>query len=99
VGLTILPKSTASEALEAVEKDQAQAALVDAISAYEFLLGHPTLALAGPPLEPEPYTIAVRADSRRLFQELESVLQAMEADGTLPAMRVKWFGEAALRRR
>lgn len=94
-GLTIAPQPTASEALLAVENGEAQAALVDAISAYDFLLGHPALALAGAPLEPEPYTIAVRADSRALFQQLESVLQAMEEDGTLPALRVKWFGEAA----
>ncbi len=94
-GLTILPKPTASEALAAVEAGEADATLVDAISAYDFLLGHPTLTLAGPPLEPEPYTIAVRAESQRLFQELESVLQAMEDDGALPALRVKWFGEAA----
>lgn len=92
--LTILPKATASEALLAVENGEAEAALVDAISAYEFLLSHPTLTLAGPPLEPEPYTIAVRAESQRLFQELEAVLQAMEDDGTLPALRVKWFGES-----
>lgn len=94
-GLTVLPKPTASEALMAVEANEAEAALVDAISAYDFLIGHPSLALAGSPLEPEPYTIAVRAQSRVLFQQLEAALQAMEEDGTLPALRVKWFGEAA----
>ena len=96
IDLTILPKSTASEALLAVESGEAEAALVDAISAYDFLLGHAPLALAGPPLEPEPYTIAVNANSHILFQQLASVLQAMEDDGTLPALRVKWFGEAAV---
>jgi len=30
-----------------------------------------------------------------LFRELEQTLQALEADGTLPALRAKWFGEAA----
>lgn len=93
--LTVLPKPTASEALVAVENGEAEVALVDAISAYDFILGHPALALAGPPLEPEPYTIAVRVKSRILFEELESALQALEDDGTLPALRVKWFGEAA----
>ena len=94
-GIRLLPKSTASEALLAVESGSAEAALVDAISAYDFLLGHPSLKLARPPLEPEPYTIAVSARSHVLFQALERVLEAMEADGTLPAMRVRWFGEAA----
>ncbi len=94
-GITILPQPAAPEALQAVEKQQADAALVDAVSAYDFLRGHPALALAGPLLEPEPYVIAVSIKSRTLFSELEQTLQAMEADGTLPALRVKWFGEAA----
>ncbi len=103
-GITVLPLSSAPEALLAVEEGRADAALVDAISAYDFLLGHPALTLAGPLLEPEPYVIAVsgksrngRRDSRSrtLFRELEQALQTMEADGTLPALRVKWFGEAA----
>jgi ABC-type amino acid transport substrate-binding protein len=94
-GITALPLPTAAEALSAVEASRAEAALVDAISAYEFLRGHPALALAGPLLEPEPYVIAVSLESRTLFQELENVLQAMEADGALPALRVKWFGESA----
>jgi polar amino acid transport system substrate-binding protein len=94
-GITLLPQSSASEALLAVEESRADAALVDALSAYDFLRGHSALTLAGPLLEPEPYVIAASVKSRTLFQELEQTLQAMEADGTLPALRVKWFGEAA----
>ena len=94
-GITILPRPAAPEALLVVEEQQADAALVDAVSAYDFLRGHPALALAGPLLEPEPYVIAVSIESRALFRELEQALQAMEADGTLPALRVKWFGESA----
>jgi len=94
-GMTVLPGSTAGEALQAVASGEADAALVDAISAYDFLRSHPALALTGPPLEPEPYVIAVSAHSQRLFRELQAALEAIEADGTLPALRVKWFGEAA----
>ncbi|MBM2848121.1 MAG: putative transporter substrate binding protein [Anaerolineales bacterium] len=94
-GITVLPQPTAPEALLAVEEQQADAALVDAISAYDFLRGHPALTFAGPLLEPEPYVIAVSINSRALFRELEQTLQALEADGTLPALRAKWFGEAA----
>ena len=94
-GIAVLPQPTAPEALLAVEEQQADAALVDAISAYDFLRGHPALTFAGPLLEPEPYVIAVSINSRTLFRELEQTLQALEADGTLPALRVKWFGEAA----
>jgi ABC-type amino acid transport substrate-binding protein len=93
--ITILPKPTADEALLSVENDQAQAALVDAISAYSFLRDRPTLALAGPPLEPEPYAIAVSARSRTLHQQVEQALAALETDGTLAELKVKWFGAAA----
>jgi len=78
-----------------VQAGEAEAGLVDAVSAYDFLLGHPALALAGAPLEPEPYVIAVDVHSKVLLRELGNVLAALEADGTLPALRVKWFGEAA----
>ncbi|MGH2522575.1 MAG: ABC transporter substrate-binding protein [Anaerolineales bacterium] len=94
-GLTVLPRPTAAEALLAVENGEADTALVDAISAYDFLLGHPALALAGPPLEPEPYAVAVSRHSRQLYRALEAVLQAMGEDGTLPELRARWFGEAA----
>ena len=65
------------------------------ISAYGFLLSHPDLRLAGPPLEPEPYVIAVSIEAPELLRQLQQTLSALEADGTLPALRAKWFGEAA----
>lgn len=94
-GVVVAPMTTAADALRAVEQGEADAALVDLISAYDFMLGHPALALAGPPLEPEPYVIAVSVNAPEVLENLEQALQALEADGTLPALRVKWFGEAA----
>ena len=94
-GLTVLSKPTAEDALLAVEDQSADAALVDELDAYNFLLGHPSLTLVQPPVDPEPYTVAVGARNRVLAQEVEKALQALAADGTLSALRVKWFGEAA----
>jgi polar amino acid transport system substrate-binding protein len=94
-GVDVLPKTTAADALLAVENGDADAALVDLISAYDFMLGHPAVRLAGPPLEPEPYVIAVSIEAPQLLAQLEQALTDLEADGTLPALRVKWFGEAA----
>lgn len=93
-GLTVLAQPTALEALEALAAGQAEVALVDAVTAYEFLKTHPDLAPAGPPLDPEPYAIAVGARSRELLQAFERALEAMQQDGTLAALRVKWFGAA-----
>jgi ABC-type amino acid transport substrate-binding protein len=93
-GITILRKSTPADALLAVENRQADAALVDAISAYDFLMSHPALRLAGPPLNPEQYVIAVNVKSTLLLRQLEQTLAAMQADGTLTALKLKWFGKA-----
>lgn len=94
-GVNVLRKETAGDALLAVAQHQADAALVDAISAYDFLMSHPDLQLAGPPLNPEPYVIAVSIQSPELLRQLRQTLAAMQTDGTLPALRVKWFGTAA----
>jgi ABC-type amino acid transport substrate-binding protein len=45
--------------------------------------------------DPEPYVIAVGAGSTDLHRVLDDTLAAMETDGTLGELRVKWFGEAA----
>ncbi len=94
-GITVLAEPTIEGALLAVENQSADGALADTVDAYNFMQGHPTVTLAGPPVMPEPYTIAVSVRGRLLSQEIEQTLQAMEVDGTLSALRVKWFGEAA----
>ncbi|MCC6190461.1 MAG: amino acid ABC transporter substrate-binding protein [Anaerolineales bacterium] len=95
-GVKVTPKATAADALLAVEKGEADAAIVDALTAYDFLLSHPALALAGPLIEPEPYVIAVSIESPLLLEHLEAALAALEADGTLARLKVKWFGRAAI---
>jgi len=93
-GITILRKDTADEALTALANGQADAALVDAISAYAFLMSHPGLELIGAPFNPEPYVIAVSINSPELLRHLQDTLSVMQADGTLTAMKTKWFGQA-----
>jgi len=94
-GLTIARRDTADDALLALEARQADAAVVDAISAYAFLMSHPDLRLAGAPLNPEPYVIAVSINSPELLRQLQQTLSAMQADGTLEKLKGKWFGGAA----
>jgi ABC-type amino acid transport substrate-binding protein len=95
VGVQVQPLATAADAMLAVENGSVDAALVDAISAYDFLMGHPALRLAGLPLEPEPYVIAVSIKAPMLLGAMQQALSDLEADGTLPALRAKWLGEAA----
>jgi ABC-type amino acid transport substrate-binding protein len=94
-GVTIERKDTADDALLALSNSQSDAALVDAISAYAFMMSHPGLQLAGSPFNPEPYVIAVSIHSPELLAHLQQTLQAMRADGTLSALKTKWFGPAA----
>lgn len=86
---------TATLAMQAVETQMADAAVVDAISAFDFLQGHPALRIAGEPLEDEYYVMAVNVRSRKLLAALNEAIGAMEVDGTLPALRAVWFGDAA----
>jgi cystine transport system substrate-binding protein len=94
-GVSVLPKPTAAEALMAVLNAEADAALVDVVTAYEFLRSHSELMLAGPPVEAEPYALAVKVTSKELFTAFQRTLAEMEEDGSLGELRVKWFGEAA----
>lgn len=94
-GLTRGSYPSADEAMLAVENHAADAALVDGVSAYGFLAGHPALAIAGPPVEDELYVVAVARQSPILLRELNRALAQIEADGTLAKLRVQWFGEAA----
>lgn len=86
---------TATLAMQAVETQKADAAVVDAISAFDFLQGHPALRIAGEPLEDEYYVMAVNVRSRQLLAALNEAIGTMEVDGTLPALRAAWFGDAA----
>jgi ABC-type amino acid transport substrate-binding protein len=95
ISLTILAEPTVDEALLAVDNRSADAALADTVDAYNFMQGHAGVTLVLPPVSPEPYTVAISIQSRILSQQIDQALQAMEVDGTLSALRVKWFGEAA----
>jgi ABC-type amino acid transport substrate-binding protein len=92
LAINLTPYATAAEALDAVAAGQADAALVDALSAYAFLKTVPDLAVVAGPYEPEPYAIAVGADSPELLQALTEALAALEADGTLRDLRMRWLG-------
>ncbi len=86
---------TAAEALAGLESRDVQAALVDAVTAYEFVSGNAGYHIEGPVLEPEPYVIATGARSPRLLSEINRLLREIEEDGTLPTLRERYLGSAA----
>ncbi|MBI4631650.1 MAG: transporter substrate-binding domain-containing protein, partial [Chloroflexi bacterium] len=111
VGLKALPMKDSIEAMQAVESGKADGALVDAVSAYQYVSRGdvPQILRRDVPAErlyklkiaarvPEAeahYVMAVSIKSPILLRELTKALDEIKNDGTMSQLRVKWFGEAA----
>jgi polar amino acid transport system substrate-binding protein len=87
---------SAQDALVALKGGQSDAALVDAISAYQFIGQEGGLKAVGRPLTDELYVIAVRPQSRKLLSQINDILLKMRVDGTLERLQIKWLGAKAL---
>jgi ABC-type amino acid transport substrate-binding protein len=84
-------QETADAALQATVEGRADAAIVDAITLALFDRGAGRLKVAGSPLQPDPYVVYVPVGSSRLLENVNAALDAMEADGTLDAIRMRWL--------
>jgi len=96
--LTILPYQTAAEALGAVAAGEADAALVDHVSALMAIGETPGvsenpwgLVVIGEPVVEEPYAVAVRKESQRLLRAINEALAEMQMDGTLETLPTRWL--------
>lgn len=92
-GVSILARPGPRSAMAAVESGEADAGLVDAVSAYAYLAESRSTLNMTAPVEDVVYVIAVARRSVELREALDSALKAMEADGTLETLRIEWFGE------
>lgn len=90
-GLTLAPYATPSDALDAVRRGEADAVLVDAISAYQAADHDSSLHIAQEKITDEPYVILVPLDSPQLLQAINEVLAHFHADSTLIQLRERWF--------
>ncbi len=89
--LDILACETAGEALDAVLAGQADAALVDAISARLWLRDHHGLSLAPAYVTSDPYAVAVQVENVRLWEAINAALAALAENGTLEAIINRWL--------
>jgi ABC-type amino acid transport substrate-binding protein len=89
--LTVVPYQTAAEALAAVASAEADAALVDHVSALAAIRTEGELIVVGEPVVEEPYAVAVRKKGQHLLRAINEALAGMEADGTLEALIVEWL--------
>ena len=100
IGLKALPTKDSIEAMQAVEQGKADGALVDAVSAYQYMSSGKSrarpLKISTSVSEADArYVLAVSIKSPILLRELTKALEAIQTDGTMSKLRVKWFGEAA----
>ena len=89
-GVEIKYTQSAAEALQAVAKGRADAAIVDGVSARQLLSSLPELQIAEQ-LTSDPYAIAVWGQSTQLLAALNTYLAAMKQDGTLQRMVDAWM--------
>lgn len=84
---TMLPQ----DAIAAVQHGDADAALIDMVSARLHIDEYPGLTLADDVAQPDPYVIALRQENFRMIEEVEQALQNMKDDGTLDAILDRWL--------
>lgn len=92
IGMTVIPCSDVEEALGRVVSGEADAAVVDHLSARLKIGQGLPLRIAGGPLTDEPYAIAVRREDGALLRAINEILVAMEEDGALSRLRERWLG-------
>jgi ABC-type amino acid transport substrate-binding protein len=89
--LTVAPRETAAEALAAVVTGDADAALVDHVSALTAAGETSQVVIVKEPVVSEPYAVAVHRRSRYLLRAINDVLAEMEDDGTIAALVAEWL--------
>jgi polar amino acid transport system substrate-binding protein len=91
--LTILPFSSAEEAVTAVAQNQADAVIIDAISGRLALLEQPSLKRLPDPVTVEPYALVVRINDELLLENLNESLNRLNESGQLQSIIRKWLGK------
>lgn len=90
--LILLPGDTPQAALLAVAEGRADAALVDHISALQFMAADTRVAISPEVVVSDPYVIVLPRKAPVLQDKVAEALQALRADGTLDALNARWFG-------
>jgi polar amino acid transport system substrate-binding protein len=90
-GLTVIQHQTAKEAVAAVVAGQADAALVDHVSALAATGSESGLAIVETPVVEQLYAVAVHRDSRHLLRAINETLADMAADGAMESLIDEWL--------
>jgi len=79
------------DVLRALKDGQVEAAIVDAVSVYQFAATEGSVQVVGNPLTDELYVIAVQLDSHLLLKAINEALVKIREDGMLESLQEKWF--------
>lgn len=90
--LHIVPYPSAAEALTAVQNQEADAALVDAISGHLFVKDNQSLKTISPTVTVEPFAIVARIEDEILLDQLNNSLAQIKESGQFDQIYNKWFG-------
>ncbi len=90
-GLSLENYMAPQDVLRALKGGEVEAAIVDAVSAYQFIAAEGDVQVVGHPLTDELYIIAVRLDSPLLLKAINEALVGMREDGTMERLQKKWF--------
>jgi len=89
--LTILHRETAEGAIAAVLAGEADAAIVDHVTALAWTSKNPELVMTEGTVTSEPYAIAATSGSAGLIREINRALASATKDGTLDQLVDKWL--------
>ena len=94
VQYTVLAYPSAEEALVALAAGEADVAIADAVSVYQFAKSHPNALHIVCYLTHEPYVIATSARSPRLAAAIRAALETLAHSGVLDRLRERWLSAA-----
>ncbi|GIW05746.1 MAG: amino acid ABC transporter substrate-binding protein [Dehalococcoidia bacterium] len=92
----LLVRDSPAAVVAAVRDGQAEAGILDRLSAVEAASPASGVVIAGPPFTLEPYVVAARRGDDALLAEIDAMLAAMRADGTLERIEAKWLRPSGL---
>jgi ABC-type amino acid transport substrate-binding protein len=82
---------TPEEALTMLKEGEAEAAIMDVISTYQFIREQGGVKIVGPPMTDDPYVIAVPLNSPILQESINEAILELSASGFLDQLRMEWF--------
>ncbi|MGC9521629.1 MAG: ABC transporter substrate-binding protein [Anaerolineae bacterium] len=74
-----------------LENGAASAAILDHVSALMLAQQDSQLRVVMPPVTDEPYVVAARSEDAALLAAIDEILEDLETDGTLTALRRRWI--------